>query len=55
MPGTGASYFIVASTSANPNSMQWEVVDTSPVPEPGTLLFLGGGLLGLAARRHRRA
>ena len=32
-----------------------DVSGSAPIPEPGTLILLGGGLLGLARARKRKA
>lgn len=49
---------IFASDSNNPTGRIWEFYSSDPAvvatPEPGTLLILGSGLLGLAAARRRR-
>jgi PEP-CTERM motif len=34
---------------------RYEFSDVAPTPEPGTLLLLGAGLAGIAAKRRRRA
>ena len=49
---------IFTSDSNNPTGRIWEFYSSDPAvvatPEPGTLLILGSGLLGLAASRRRR-
>lgn len=45
--GTGGSW-------GNHDIISWELKETSPVPEPTTMLLLGTGIVGLAGSRLRR-
>lgn len=54
LPTHGLITVIDASGQAAGNGVTTQIFSYTVVPEPGTALLMGGGLIALAMRRHRR-
>ena len=49
------SYFIGVSGGPFPNTLVWDNMRVTPVPEPATMIALLAGISALVARRRRKS